>query len=259
MIQIHPGQVTTVLKSFFDPRIPTAIRCFSVLAGGNAGKILTDNQDHPRWCFVWERDDGTLYRGGTYDKQVLNRIVELLRQDGDVALGYRDGDPATNLFPTYPHASAACLEFDRPIGSRDLSPYLGQLPVGYEIHLMERKLLEQSPHYEATLRRYDSIENFLDKGLIVCLMHGETTVCEAYADMDVMGVRELGVTTQEIYRGQGFATITCAHLIKLCEELACQTYWDCTKHNLASVAVARKLGFRNEREYKLMAWFKVKG
>jgi predicted GNAT family acetyltransferase len=75
--------------------------------------------------------------------------------------------------------------------------------------------------------------------------------------MEVMGVRELGVTTQKAYRDQGFATITCAHLITLCEQARSATYWDCAKLKWASVALARKLGFRNQREYKLLAWFPI--
>jgi RimJ/RimL family protein N-acetyltransferase len=76
--------------------------------------------------------------------------------------------------------------------------------------------------------------------------------------MDIQGIRELGVTTQKAYRGQGFATITCAHLIRLCEAAGSHTYWDCVRLNAGSRAVARKLGFHNERAYKLLAWFKSK-
>lgn len=239
--------------------MPSAMRCFEVLEGGNPGKILTDDPDCPRWGYVWEAYNGTLYRGGAQDANDLCNVVTMLRQEGSVALGFRDGDPSVNLFPPNPDAGAACLEFDRSIGNSDLSPYLNRLPVGYEIHRMDRKLLERSPKRDEKIIRYGSLDNFLNKGLAVCIMRGDETVCEAYADMDVMRVRELGVRTQKAYRGQGFATITCAHLIKICEDFGCQTYWDCVKYNLASVAVARKLGFRNERGYKLLAWFSLKG
>jgi RimJ/RimL family protein N-acetyltransferase len=80
-------------------------------------------------------------------------------------------------------------------------------------------------------------------------------VCDAYADMEIMGRREIGIATQAAYRKLGLATLACAHLIKLCEESGSQTYWDCARLNLASVALARKLGFQNEREYQLLAWF----
>jgi RimJ/RimL family protein N-acetyltransferase len=99
------------------------------------------------------------------------------------------------------------------------------------------------------------VEACLEHGIAVCLLHGKDTVCEAYADMDVLGVRELGVTTQKPYRGRGFATVTCAHLLTMCEEQNSQAYWDCARLNTASARLARKLGFRYEREYRLLAWF----
>jgi GNAT superfamily N-acetyltransferase len=257
VIEIKPSQVTPALGALFDPNMPTALRCFAVLGGGNAGRIVTDDVGSPRWAYVWEADDGTLYRGGVQHAELLLDVVTTLRHDGLVALGFRDGDPSLSLFPRDPNAGASCLELDRPIGGSDLSPYLGRLPTGYEIYCMDREMLEVSPHREGTIGRWGSIEGFLATGIAVSLMHGRATVCEAYADMDVSGVRELGVTTQKAYRGQGFATITCAHLIALCEKAGSSTYWDCAILNRASVALARRLGFRGEREYKLLAWFQT--
>ena len=259
MIQINPNQVTPALASMFDLSMPTGIRALAVLAGGNAGKIITDDPISPHWGFACEADDGTLYRGGKYDKDILCEIVTLLRQDGVVALGFRDGDSDVDRFPTDPDAGAECLEFDRPVGCSDLSAYLSEPPIGYQMYRMGRACLERSPKYAENLNRYGSIENFLSRGMAVCLTHDDDIVCEAYADMEIMGMREIGIRTQEPYRKQGLATIACAHLIKLCEEAGAGTYWDCSKFNVGSVALAYKLGFQNERPYKLLAWFKPNG
>ena len=94
------------------------------------------------------------------------------------------------------------------------------------------------------------------EGIAVCILHGNEMASEACADMEIMGIREIGIRTQEAYRKRGFAIIACAHLIKLCEESGSGTYWDCAKFNAGSVALANKLGFQNERAYKLLAWFK---
>lgn len=258
MIQINPHQVSPELISMFNLNMPTGIRAFAVMAGGNSGKIFTDDPAHPQWALVWEADDGTLYRGGKYEKAILAEVVTLLRQDGVVALGFRDGDSDVERFPPDPEAGAECLEFDRPRGISDLTPYLAELPVGYKIHKMDRALLELSPKHEENLNRYGSLENFLSKGIAVCIKCDNEIVCEAYADMEIQGRRELGIRTQEPYRKQGLATIACAHLIKLCEEAGAGAYWDCAKFNAGSVALAHKLGFHNERAYKLLAWFKPK-
>lgn len=258
MIQIALDQVPPGFSTMFQRSAPTGIRALAVMSGGNVGKIFTDNPIHPHWGLVWEADDGTLYRGGSISRESLGEAVALFRQDGIVALGFRDGDACLELFPPDPDAGAECLEFDRLIGNNDLSPYLNRLPAGYTIQRMDRTLLERSPKRDENIHRYGSLENFLDRGMAMCVLHGTDTVCEAYADMEVQGTRELGVTTQKAYRGQGFATITCAHLIRLCEAAGSHTYWDCVRLNAGSRAMARKLGFQNERAYKLLAWFKPK-
>lgn len=255
MIQIEPNQVGPALRSMFRLDLPTGIRALAVMAGGNVGKILTDDPLQPHWGLVWEADDGTLYRGGDYSREVLKEAVERLRQDGIVALGFRDGDADVDRFPPDPDAGAECLEFDRPVGSSDLSPYLCPLPDGYSIHPMDRTLLERSPKHEENLNRYGSLENFLERGLAVCIVHNEQVICEAYADMDILGVREIGIRTVEAYRRRGFAAAACAHLIKRCEEAGARAYWDCARFNAGSVALAHKLGFQNQRTYKRLAWF----
>jgi GNAT superfamily N-acetyltransferase len=238
--------------------MPTAIRCFAVLEGGNAGKIFTDDPDDPKWGYVCEADDGVLYLGGKQDKDVLRGVVSLLRQEGTVAIGFRDGDPSVDIFPPDPDAGAACQEFDRPVNGSDLSSYLNRLPQGYEVRRMDRLLMARSPFVDETIIRYGSIDNFVDKGLDVGILRGDEIVCEASVDMAIRGVREVGVVTEKAHRGLGLATVACAHLIKMCDEEGCLTYWDCAKLNLASSTLARKLGFRNERGYKLLAWFPPK-
>jgi RimJ/RimL family protein N-acetyltransferase len=254
MIEIRPEQVTQEFKFLFDPNMPTAIRCSAVLRGGNAGRIFTDDLEQPHMGYVWEQDDGTLYQGGVRDRQVLHLMVELLRQSGTAALGFRDDDPMVDLFPPNPEAGAECVELDRPVRGSDLSPYLG-LPSGFEVHRMTRELLEKSPHLDAIMFRHGSLDNYLDTGLEVAILHGNEFVAKSDADMEVDGIRELGVVTGEAYRGHGFGTTVVAHLLKLCDELDCATYWDCVKLNIRSLKIARKLGFGNERSYKLLAWF----
>jgi len=257
MHQIAPDQVKPELKSLFDLSMPTSITALAVLAGGNAGKIFTDDPSYPQWAFVWEADDGTLYRGGNYDRKDLSDAMTLLREEGLVALGFRDGDPDTEFFPPDPQAGADCLEFERHIGISDLTPFLSKLPSGYALCRMDRTLLERSPKYDENLSRYGSIDNFLEKGIAVCILQGDDIVCEAYADMEIMGMRDIGIRTLEAYRRQGFATIACAHLISQCEQAGSGTYWECAKLNAGSVSLARKLSFQNERAYKLLAWFKL--
>jgi RimJ/RimL family protein N-acetyltransferase len=225
------------------------------MAGGIAGRILTDDPAHPHWAFVWEADDGTLYRGGRYDREELAQAVGMLRRAGTVALGFRVGDPDLGLFPPDPDAGAECLEFDRPVGGTDLSPFLIP-PLSFETHRMDLELLERSPRRDEKLNRFGDFRHFLGTGIGVCITREAEVVSEAYADIEIDAVREIGIATQPAYRRRGLGLTACAHLIRLCEESGSATYWDCAKFNAGSVALAHKLGFQNERAYRLLAWFR---
>jgi GNAT acetyltransferase len=257
--EIRASHVTDAIRGLFDPCHPTAIRCQAVLGSGNAGRIFVDNLQKPHSCFVWEQDDGTLYQGGQVDGQMLHHMVATLRQDSLVALGFRDGDPALEQFPPEPDAGAECVELERPAGGSDLSAYL-KLPQGFTVHRMGRELLEKSPRLDETLHRYGNLDRYLETGMDVCILRGDEFVCEAGADMEINGVREVGVVTEHAYRGgRGFGTLVTAHLLQWCDELGCSTYWDCVRLNIGSLKIARKLGFCNERPYKLLAWFPPRG
>jgi len=255
LIEISPGQVTQAIRSLFSRQVPTAIRCQAVLGGGNAGRIFVDDLLHPKMAYVWERDDGTLYRGGVTDWQVVGELVAMLRKDNYVAISFRDGDSSVDFFPSDPDAGAECVELERPAAGSDLAPFL-ELPPGFTVHRMGRQLLEKSPRLDETLFRYGSLENYLKTGMDLCILHGDESVGEAGADMEIDGVREVGVVTEHAYRGgKGFGTLLVAHLLKWTDELGVATYWDCVRLNIGSLKIARKLGFRNEMNYKILAWF----
>ena len=255
MIEVCPKQVTLQLTSLFDPHAPASLRCFGVLAGAEAGKIITDDPIDPAWAMVWEATDGTLYLGGALDAPTIQHVVNTLRSDGDILIGFWDGDPLAGLLPPSPDYVGTVLEFlDRPDDTTDLDAVVRHLPPDHTLRRMDSALLERSLWYD--IRRHGSAEAFLAKSLAVCLMHGDTIVCEASTSPSIAGVRELGVITDEQHRGRGYATVTCAYLIQVCAQAGDRTYWNCAGTNVASASVARKLGYQTEREYRLLAWFK---
>jgi GNAT superfamily N-acetyltransferase len=256
MLSISSSQVTPQLTSLFDSQAPVGLRCFAVLAGIDPGKIVTDDLHQPNWAVVWEPGDGVLYVGGTLDASTLESLVSSFRHDGEVLIGFwsRD-DPMVRILPLNHTWEGSSLDFfDRPADSFDLDRFLRQLPPGHTIRPIDQSLLERCLWYEDTVRRHGSVQAFLEQGLGFCLTQGDHILSEAYAGKVVMGTRELGAITKEEFRGRGLATITCAQLIKVCEKTGARTYWNCGASNLASVAVARKLGYRTERGFQWRAW-----
>ena len=89
-------------------------------------------------------------------------------------------------------------------------------------------------------------------------MQGENILSEATVGPAALGgLREPGVITHEDQRGRGYGTMVSARLVQAIESLGDVTYWNCTKQNVASAAIARKLGYTVEREFRVIAWRKL--
>jgi RimJ/RimL family protein N-acetyltransferase len=163
-------------------------------------------------------------------------------------------DPLNALIPATPHYDGRTLYFtDRSSTSDFVVP---ALPNGFRLILRDEHWFRKSFDYESTLTSFGSVENVLEHTLGVIVLDGETVVCEAATGAPTHGLIEVGVTTAEAYRGQGCATIACARLIELCEARGYRTWWDCAKQNTPSVRLARRLGYRNEQEYRYVWWAK---
>ena len=131
-----------------------------------------------------------------------------------------------------------------------------QLPSDYDLVSRDEQLFKKSFDYDSTLASFGSIENVMQRTLGMSLVQGDFLVCEAATGAPTHGVIEVGVTTHENFRQKGFAAIACAKLIETCEAQGYSTWWDCAKQNTPSVRLAKKLGYRNEKEYRYAWWEK---
>jgi RimJ/RimL family protein N-acetyltransferase len=256
MLQIPPEQVTPALRALFDPDMPTMPRALHVLDGHIAGRIITDSPAHPTWGAVYSATFGTLYLGGSFDAVLVRQLVDDLRQTGDVLICRWPDDALVPLLPPQPDYDGWALYFPNRSRNTRLDVYVQQLPAGYELRRRDAVLLERSLDRDSNLSAFGSVEHVLAKSLGFFLMRGDEILCEAATGPAALGRIEVGVTTHAAHRGRGYATITCARLIQACEQQGYETWWDCAKQNVASVALARKLGYQGEREYRVLAWSK---
>lgn len=258
MMRITSDTLTPALRSLFRTGEPQARRCFAVLDGvTNAGKILSDDPANPTWGVVWEAGDGATFFVGQLDRATVAEVVAYLRKENDVLVGLWLDDPRQDLLPPDPYYDGRTLEFyDRPIG-RGLDEYLRGVPEGYQICRLDRDLIMRTEWGPDDVRFAGGLEAWEKNCFGFCLMHGDDILCEATAGPPALGLREPGVFTKAAHRGKGYATMTVACLIKEIEALGDATYWNCAKQNVASAAVARKLGYRVEKEYRCVAWHKL--
>jgi RimJ/RimL family protein N-acetyltransferase len=260
MIHITSDQVTPALRALFHTDEPQAPRCFSVLDGVNrAGKIICNDPNHPTWAVVREPTDHMLYFGGNINASVVAEVFDALRQEGQVLVGLWLDDPRQRLLPPNPDYDGRTLQFyNRPIGE-GLDKYLQPLLEGYRVHRLNRELIMRTEWGPKDVVATGGIDAWEQTCFGYCVMHGDEMLSEATVGPPAIGLYEPGIFTQEAHRGKGYATIAVAHLIQEIEASGFRTYWDCAKQNLASAGVARKLGYRIQKEYRCMVWDKMQG
>lgn len=255
MIQIPFHRVTPAVRSLFRTDEPQACRCFAVLDGnGHPGKIIVDDPDNPTWGIVWERCDGAAFIGGQIDSATLLEVFTHLRREGEVLVGLWPQDPRHVLLPTDPYYDGRTLEFyDRPVGV-GLDRYLRQVPRDGTLCRLDRDLILRTKWGPGDVRFAGGLDAWEQTHIGYGLVRGGEILCEATVGPPALGLREPGVFTKPEHRGKGYATLTAARLIQEIEALGDRTYWNCAKQNIASAAVARKLGYRVEKEYRCLAW-----
>lgn len=229
-------------------------RAFNVLEGLNRGDILVNTLEGATTAVVRDGMYGTLYFGGQVNASLLASWVPHLRKTGEVGIGCWLDDPINTLIPPDFDYNGRTFSFTERLPHSTSQSF--QLPSGYRLVPRDEHLFRKSFDYQVRLDLFGSVENVLRYTLGVVILHEDILVCEAATGASTHGLIEVGVTTAEAYRGHGFATIACTHLIELCEKLGYKTWWDCAKQNTPSVRLAKKLGFKGEPEYRYIWWSK---
>jgi RimJ/RimL family protein N-acetyltransferase len=253
MISITHPQVIPTIMALFDITHPTMPRAFNVLEGVTRGQILVDDPDQPTWAAVRETAFGTLYPARQINAALLDSLIRHFRQSGDVGLGCWLGSELNDILPPAPDYDGQTVYFtEHTPHHRDVLTF--PLSEEYSITPRDMALLKQSPDFDMNLAAFGSIENIMQHTLGFVILRSGMVVCEAATGAPTHGRIEIGVNTSEPHRRRGLAAIACAHLIEDCEARGYSTWWDCARQNTASVNLARKLGYQNEREYRYVWW-----
>jgi RimJ/RimL family protein N-acetyltransferase len=245
MIEYTTPDIPKHLESLFQTDEPGGLRLLGVLDGVIPGQLLTDNAT---WAVARENMFGTLFLGGNPSPEIVSRAIEHFKPLGEVLFGAWPDDPRLALFPTRRDYDGWTLDFDQRSG--DLSHFT--VPEGCEIRPIDAALFQRCSEREWYTTAFG--DGVLESMRGYALMSGDDILCEAYTLPVVRGIRELAVVTREGHMRKGYATAVCAAAIREAEAAGYQTYWNCAAQNVASAALARKLGFQRERKYRLLAW-----
>lgn len=257
MIILPPERYFNIL-TLFEKTIPNNPRVFSILEGRNPGNIFVDNVAKPLRALALLPHDNAVCTGGVFDQESLNEGVSFLRKRTDIKL-YWPFEGYGELVP--PPSSSGEIEvmefFDLADKIEHLKLVSQKIPADCNIHRIDRELFEHCLWHDHVIDFCGTIDNFLSNGLGYCLMKGSEIVVEAYVPFWGAGHAEIGGITHENYRKLGYAYTTMAYLITQCEEKGFKTRWSTGNRNTASVALARKLGYKIEKTFKLLEFEKT--
>ncbi len=244
----HPA-----LPALFDPSVPNNPALWAVFKGRHTGRAVVDNLRRPSQCVV--RTDAALtFSSREISQPFLHEAIAHFREIGDVWLVW---PPAQSPRLVVPEANGVVQRFefsDIDAYASVLTDLRHNLPDGYEICPIDLPLLERCEWRSEMVFYCGSEDNFLVNGIGFCLMQGDEIIVEAYASALGETQAEIGAITHEAHRGRGYAPITCSYLIRECAQRGYGAYWSCDVDNPASIRVAQKLGFRQQRAYQIFEY-----
>lgn len=132
----------------------------------------------------------------------------------------------------------------------NLLSFISTLPEGYELKRIDETLAKDPSLHEVSedfMSQFDSIDDFLERGVGFCILNDEKVVCGASSYSIYDDGIEIEVGTHPEHRRKGLATIVSSALILDCLDRGLYPSWDAA--NPSSVTLAEKLGYVLEKPY----------
>ncbi|HEY1011890.1 MAG TPA: GNAT family N-acetyltransferase, partial [Herpetosiphonaceae bacterium] len=190
-----------------DP--PVALRLWAMLDGAIPGRLATDSIAAPSYALLQERADGTAYVGGDPAPAALRAALRELAAVQAPVICLRPGDPLLAALPGNPGYQGEAVDWTDRSPLIDLAP-LAERPTGYELRRIDAELAPALAGFGYYAEMFGGLEAALAGTVGYCLLDGAAPVSEAVAGPFARGVAELGVGTDEGYRGRGLGLVVAA-------------------------------------------------
>lgn len=254
--ELPPSPERAALDRLLATDVPTRLRALAVLDGVLAGRVWVDDRADPGGVLIVEEADGTVYAGGALGSEAVRRaLADVKPASGELIFGFAgSGDPLRELVPVEPFWSGEAIDFTDRLPPADEPSILdGPLPDGARVVPIGPSLLPLTEWYEDTLRALGSAERWAELSVGYAVMMGDQMVAESLAGPRCRDMLEMGVVTRRAHRGRGFGTLVSRFVARACEERSERVWWNANADNEPSLRIARRLGFRRERRYDLVA------
>ncbi|MEC9489248.1 MAG: GNAT family N-acetyltransferase [Halanaerobium sp.] len=234
---------------------------YSVIEKNSPGKIFVDNHEEPKSALLYPTGSYFYVTGDETNldfNQSLSRLIfseilpsrkeaemvlfsftESWRSKLDVILEDKGAIRITRKVFTFSEE-----RFKRAI------PGPVKTPDGYFLKPIDEKIAEKINVNDS----WNSIADFIDKGIGICLLKGDDMISVCYSIYLGGEEAEIDIFTKEEYRDQGFGWLTAAAFISRCVELGIKPNWACWPYRKASYSLALKLGFTGPEDVPAHFW-----
>jgi GNAT superfamily N-acetyltransferase len=228
----------------------------SILDGNTKGQVYVDKEGDPGVSAIWPFTDALYVSGESRKSEVLIDVIEQ-----DIAPGFRKwGVPGLIIY--YDQSSEWETSLKRLFGNHlknlprryydsyeckdDLTPPQDTDVIPIKDLVKESSTANQLDWLKAF---WPSVDEFSDLGVGYCALRDGKIISWCLSIYASGNRRELGVETDENYRGIGLGSYLTSICACECISRGFTAEWHCRDNNPASVATARKAGFSTPVPY----------
>lgn len=214
---------------------------------GHMGTLTADDEEQPESALI---DIGDFcFLAGTANAGLLkalqgNKLLIPRDRQWELLIEHFFGDKATRMLRYAIKKETDVFDVDK------LKGYCGLLDSSYEIRLIDEEMFEMAeaePWSADLCSQFADYEDYRKRAVGVGILHKGKLVAGASPYGVYDGGIEIEIDTKPEYRRKGLATACGARLILECLERGLYPSWDA--HDLRSVALAEKLGYRMDCAY----------
>ena len=231
-----------------DPAYP-----LSVLTGRQTGRVFVDRAEAPAAALVWHCC-GFAYLAGTPDAAMHSAVADL------IACRYAPDQPRF-LLHVYDEAEAAAwralpdtetwIQYLYDMDAAALRRHYASVPDGFLLCEASQAEIQAFPARIAPAFSWTATDDFLHDGKAFCLLCAGSGEVAAMAFTAAIGggTVDIGITTDERFRGQGLGRIVASRTSAYAFDCGLRPVWRCAAGNPASARVAESVGFHKVSEH----------
>lgn len=221
----------------------------SSVLNGHSGRMLVDSDTQPR---IARLDTGafTMF-GGDPD---LKEVTDLIRYS-PIYIVTPENEKWKNIFINEFNDKIKILPFteycSNTVNVERLTEIVDKLPEGYEIKRLDKRLLKKLPENisnEYFLENFNSIDDFIKRGIGFCILNDKKIVSAATSMAASSNAIDIEIETAKNFRGKGLGTTVGAKLVLHCIQNNIKPKW--LAANEDSERLALRLGFSKGKYYE---------